>query len=197
MKEKAKMSAGLWYDANDAQLMRERGQAKHLCHLLNHQDPDDEAALAKLWKQLLPHRQNNVIILTPFLTDYGYHCFIDTDTFINHGAYFMDGAPITIGKRCQIGPECGLYTATHPLQSDQRSQGWEQALPIHIADDVWIGARVTVLAGVSIGQGSVIGAGSVVTKDIPPMTLAYGNPCRIIRLIDEATPHAKQLPHLK
>ena len=107
-------------------------------------------------------------------------------SFLNHGAYLMDGAAITIGKRCFLGPNCGLYTASHPLDPAQRALGLERALPITLEDDVWLGGHVVILQGVTVGAGSVIGAGSVVTRDIPPGVVAAGNPCRVLRPIAEA-----------
>lgn len=97
----------------------------------------------------------------------------------------MDGGGISIGEHCFFGPDLAIYTALHPLIAEERNKGLEKALPVVIEDDVWIGGRVTILPGVHIGKGAVIGAGSVVTKDIPPFTLAYGNPARCIRRIDE------------
>ena len=139
----------------------------------------------ELLKKLLPNREANVTVLSPFYTDYGYRCYIGEDTFINHNAYFMDGAKISIGSHCFIGPNCGMYTANHPLLASERNRGLEKASPIIIEDDVWIGADVTILPGVRIGKGSVIGAKSVVTKDIPSNVIAAGNPCQILRAITE------------
>lgn len=95
----------------------------------------------------------------------------------------LDGAPVTFGDNVFIAPNCGFYTAGHPLDVQQRNQGLEYAKPIHVGNNVWIGAHVSVLPGVTIGDNCVIGAGSVVTKDIPANSLAVGNPCRVIRSI--------------
>ena len=78
-----------------------------------------------------------------------------------------------------------MYTANHPVVAEERNMGLEQAKPITIGDHVWVGADVTILPGVTIGEGSVIGAKSVVTKDIPARVLAVGNPCRVLRPITE------------
>ena len=107
------------------------------------------------------------------------------NTFINHNAYLMDGAPIKIGSYCFIGPNCGMYTAAHPLLAEERNQGLEKAKPITIGNNVWIGADVTILPGVTIGDNTVIGAKSVITKDIPSNVIAVGNPCRVLREITE------------
>ena len=127
----------------------------------------------------------DVTILSPFYADYGRNCFIGGNTFINHNAYLMDGAPIKIGSWCFIGPNCCIYTGTHPLIAEERNLGLERALPVTVGDNVWIGADVTILPGVSIGNNSVIGAKSLVTKDVPDNVLALGNPCRVLRRITE------------
>ena len=96
----------------------------------------------------------------------------------------MDGARIIIGDHVFIGPYCGFYTATHPLEYKRRNQGLEKALPITIGNNCWLGANVSVMPGVTIGEGCVIGAGSVVTKDIPAYSLAAGVPCVVKRKIE-------------
>ena len=82
-----------------------------------------------------------------------------------------------------IGPGVHIYTATHPIEAEERRTGLESGKPVTIGDDVWIGGRVVVCPGVRIGAGSVIGTGSVVTRDIPPGVLAAGSPCKVIRRI--------------
>lgn len=186
MTEREKMEAGLWYDANfDEELCQEREKAEELCFQLNQTSPAHRNQREKLLEKLLPGKKDHVTILSPFYTDCGYNCQIGAGTFINHGAYFMDGGKISIGKNCMIGPNCGLYTASHPLAVKERNEGLEMAGPITIGDNVWIGADVTILPGVTIGEGSVIGAKSLVTKDIPPHVLAVGHPCKVLRDITE------------
>lgn len=186
MTEQEKMEKGLWYDANyDTKLLEERAQAEELYFSFNQTSPKEEEKREEILSRLLPHRGENTAILSPFYTDYGYNCLIGDETFINHNAYLMDGAKITIGKHCFIGPNCGMYTAIHPIFAEERNQGLEMARPIMIGDNVWIGADVTILPGVTIGEGCVIGAKSLVTKDIPAYVVAMGNPCRVVRPITE------------
>ena len=108
----------------------------------------------------------------------------------------MDCNKITIGSNVLIAPNVQLYTATHPIDLDERLAPVETedgiqrirrtyALPITIKDGCWIGGGVVILPGITIGYGSVIGAGSVVTKDIPANSLAVGNPCKVIRQINQ------------
>lgn len=184
MTEREKMEQGLWYDANyDPELVELRAQAEELCFLLNGTSPRMTDRRRELLGRLLPHMGLDVAILSPFLTDYGQNCRIGDHTFLNHNAYLMDCAPITIGSHCFIGPNCGMYTAIHPLTAPERDRGLERAAPITIGSHVWIGGDVTILPGVTIGDRAVIGAGSLVCRDIPPDVLAVGNPCRVVRPI--------------
>ncbi len=186
MTECEKMKKGFWYDANnDAELLELRENAEELCYSFNQTSPKMTEKKEKIMNALLPNRGKNTTILSPFYTDYGYNCFIGDNTFINHNAYLMDGAQIKIGSYCFIGPNCGMYTAVHPLIAEERNKGLEKAKPIIIGDNVWIGGDVTILPGVKIGANTVIGAKSVVTKDIPANVVAAGNPCRVLRKITE------------
>lgn len=186
MTEKEKMNQGLWYDANfDRDLLKERLEAENLCFEYNNIMPKYQKQKKAVLKKLIGHLGKDVTVISPFYADYGYRISIGDGSFLNHNVYLMDGGTITIGRNVFIGPNCGFYTANHPLNYEQRNNGLEQALPIVIEDNVWIGGDVTVLPGVTIGEGSVIGAKSLVTKDIPANSLAFGNPCRIIRKIDQ------------
>ena len=186
MTESEKMKLGLWYDANfDDELVQQRLIAEDLCFELNNTRPSKVEDRNAILNQLSPNLGNNCTILSPFMTDYGCYCSIGHDTFINHNTYLMDGGGITIGHHCFIGPNCGMYTAIHPMLAEERNQGLEKALPIVIGDNCWIGADVTILPGVTIGSNTIIGAKSVVTKDIPDHVLALGNPCRVLRPITE------------
>ena len=186
MTEKEKMLQGKWYDANfDQELLQKRLEAEELCFEFNQTRPKDIKKKNELLKKLLPHMQEECTILSPLYVDYGYYTSIGKSTFINHNAYLMDGGGISIGHHCFIGPNCGMYTAIHALDSKQRNDGIEKALPIKIGNNCWIGADVTILPGVCIGDNTVIGAKSVVTKDIPSNVVAVGNPCKVQRQITE------------
>ena len=187
MTEREKLERGLWYDANyDEDLCRERERANELAHRLNQASPGDAAARESLLRELLGHVGEHVEVLSPLYVDYGRNVSIGDWSFLNHGAYLMDGAPITIGSHVFVGPNLGAYTAQHPLVAEERNLGLERALPITIEDDVWIGGDVKIMPGVTIGRGSVIGAGSVVTRDIPAGVVAMGSPCHPVRPITEA-----------
>lgn len=187
MTEREKLERGLWYDANyDEELLRERERANELSYQFNQVRPGDTSLRTGLLRELLGHLGEHVEVLPPLYVDYGRNVSIGDWSFLNHGAYLMDGAPITIGSHVFVGPNLGAYTAQHPLVADERNLGLERALPITIEDDVWIGGDVKNMPGVTIGRGSVIGAGSVVTRDIPEGVVAMGSPCRPVRPITDA-----------
>ena len=183
MSAKGDMLAGKWYNANfDAELLRERSIVKDYCMEYNGSPMMDLGHRRDVLREILQNVEvEQVEILPPFLVDYGYNVLMGHGCFLNHGVYLMDCAKIKFGKKCFVGPNCGFYTALHPLVATDRNAGFEQAKPITIGDNVWIGGNVVVLPGVTIGNNSVIGAGSVVTKDIPAGVIAYGNPCKVIR----------------
>ena len=97
----------------------------------------------------------------------------------------LDCAEIRIGDDVQIGPSVQLLTAAHPLDAEQRRAGWEYAEPIVIGDGAWLGGGVIVCPGISIGSNTVVGAGSIVTRDLPAGVLAVGNPCRVVRELND------------
>ena len=190
MTEKEKMQQQMLYDANyDTELIRERQVAKDLCYQFNQLRPSDETNQQQILSQLLGKKSDNCCILAPFWCDYGYNIEVGKNFFANHNTVILDGAKVTFGDNVFIAPNCGFYTAGHPIDAERRNQGLEYAYPITVGDNVWIGAGVQVMPGVRIGSNVVIGGGSVVVKDIPDNVVAVGNPCRPIRPITEADKH--------
>ena len=184
MNEREKMLLGKWYDATDQELVKQRLNAKDLCFELNQIRPSNLEKRNSIINKLLGYQPDNLELLSPFTCDYGNNIVLGKNVFINSNCYFMDGAKITVGDNVFIGPSCGFYTANHPLDYQTRNQGIEQALPISIGNNVWLGGNVIVLPGVKIGDGCVIGAGSVVTKDIEANSVATGIPCNVIKKIE-------------
>lgn len=174
------------YDANsNAQLIAERLECKELCHDYNNIRPKNTRARADIIRRMLGSTGNDFLIEQPFYCDYGYNIHIGRNFYSNYNLVILDEAPVTFGDNVFIAPNCGFYTAGHPVSVSDRNRGLEFARPITVGNNVWIGAGVTVLPGVEIGDNSVIGAGSVVVKSIPPCCVAAGNPCRVIRTLNK------------
>ena len=185
MTEKEKMLQGLLYDASSEELTQERIAAKKLCFAYNQTPPSDETRQRELMRRLLGVAGERFAILAPFWCDYGWNITIGEDSFANHNTVILDCAKVTFGDHVFVAPNCGFYTAGHPLDTERRNQGLEYARPITVGDNVRIGAGVQVMPGVTIGSNVVIGGGSVVVKDIPDGVLAVGNPCRVVRILAE------------
>lgn len=182
--EKDKCRKGLLYDANnDKELLGERLRCKDLCHEYNSLRPSSLRERERIIRELLGKCGGNVVIEQPFHCDYGYNVEAGDNFFCNYNCVMLDEALIRFGDNVFVGPNCGFYTASHPLDAALRNRGLETAAPITVGDNVWFGAGVTVLPGVTIGRNCVIGAGSVVTHDIPDNAVAYGNPCEAARTI--------------
>ena len=179
--EKTKMLTGELYRATDPELVAERHRAQRLLARYNVTGADDTDDRRALLRELLGAVGDGADIQPRFACDYGYNIRIGHNAFINYNCVFLDCAPIEIGDDLQLGPAVQLYAATHPLERRLRNSGLELARPIRIGDGVWIGGGAIILPGVTIGDGSVIGAGSIVPRDLPPGSVAAGNPARIIR----------------
>ena len=180
------MLKGLLYDANyDEELIQARTRCKDLCFAFNQLMPSQSAEQAAILRKLLGKVGRQFCITAPFWCDYGSDIQIGENFYTNHNCIILDGAPVVFGDNVFIAPNCTFSTAGHPLDVEQRNEGLEYAYPITVGDNVWFGASVTVLPGVTIGSNTVIGAGSVVNRDIPSGVVAAGNPCRVLRTITE------------
>jgi len=179
------MRAGELYPGDDPELNRELDARQTLVSALNaipyERTEEREAALA----DLLAAVGEETFIRTPFYCDYGDGIRIGARSFVNFNCTMLDAAPVTVGDECLLASGVQLITATHPVDPAPRRAAWEQALPVTIADGVWLGAGALVCPGVSIGENTVVGAGAVVTRDLPAGVVAYGNPVRPAREIGE------------
>ena len=120
-----------------------------------------------------------------FHCDYGTNIRVGEKVFFNFNCVVLDVMEVKIGSNVLFGPAVQIYTAMHPMSAVERRTWLEYAKPVEIGSDVWVGGGAIICPGVKIGSGTVIGAGSVVTRDIPEGVFAAGNPCRVIRGLDE------------
>ena len=185
MTQKERMLAGLAYKAEDPELRKEYLENKKRVHEYNAHDPLDLKWLDRSAREILGGAGKNLTMCQPVHFDYGRHTYVGDNFFSNYNLCVLDVADVVIGDNVFIAPNVSIYTAGHPLHPDSRNSMYEYGIGITIGDNCWIGGSVTICPGVHIGAGCVIGAGSVVVKDIPPYSLAVGNPCRVVREITE------------
>lgn len=186
LSNKQKMLSGLAHQPYDTELAQLRLENKKRLFRYNTQIcPSEKEQRVELIKKILGKYKGEPHINAPFFCDYG--CFIEVgdNFFANYNCTMLDSGGITFGDNVMLAPNVSLYTVGHPLDADLRSQSWEQAQPIIIGNNVWIGGNAIILGGVTIGDNSVIGAGSVVNRDIPANSLVVGNPAKVIRQINE------------
>lgn len=190
MTEKEKMLAGELYDCGDPELLELWHLGKDLARKYNLLDSHDAQGKKEILKQLLGGMGDNLWITPPFYVDYGCNIFFGNNCEVNMNCTFLDDNKITIGDYALIAPGVQIYTAFHPTHyldrfGDSADSDFNfcktETAPVTIGNHVWIGGGAIIMPGVTIGDNVVIGAGSVVTKDIPDNTIAYGNPCRVVR----------------
>lgn len=186
MTQRERMKQGLVYDPADPDLMEEQAAAVALQNEYNATGPYDKEKRRELLKRMLAECGEHCHLEPPFYANWGgRHLHLKDNVYANFGLTCVDDADIYLGNNVMFGPHVVLTTANHTIDPELRKKGYQYARDIVIEDNVWIGANVTVLPGVRIGENSVIGAGSVVTRDIPANVVAMGIPCRVKRQISE------------
>lgn len=183
MTEREKMLAGELYLANDPELVEGRHRSRRLCHAFNAAPPDDDPGRLRLLHELFGALGPGGYIEPPFHCDYGSQIYVGARLYMNFDCVVLDCARVDIGDDVMFAPGVHVYTATHPLDPVERTSGREFARPVRIGSRVWLGGRVVVLPGVTIGDDTVVASGSVVTRDLPPRVLAAGQPARVLRPI--------------
>ena len=158
-------------------------RARLFCHQYNTLSPEENDKKRNILSALFGECSSMTFIEPTFYCDYGINIHTHGLCVINFNCVILDTSPVDIGENCFIAPNCVIACSGHPIDGEERSQGYLTSKPIHIGKDVWIGANSTICPGVIIGDDVVIGAGSVVTKDIPSHVVAFGNPCKVHRKI--------------
>ena len=201
MREEEKIFAGKLFCPGDPELKELKRKAHRLSQDYNRLYDDETAAREEILKELLGEIGEGSFLQGPITFHYGCHTKIGNHVFINFNFTVQDDGLVEIGDHCDFGPNVTIVTPCHPMLPDEREKfpdedGVEKRLcwakPVKIGNHCWFGANVVICPGVTIGDGCVIGAGSVVTRDIPPMSFAAGNPCRVIRLLTEEDSLRKQ-----
>lgn len=194
MTEKEKMHLGKLYDPSDDELRALSTKANALCLRYNVLPKTEYEKREQILDELVPSRGKNAYFQGPVYFDYGVFTSVGENFYANYNLTILDCCPVKIGNNVFIGPNCSLLTPMHGfLPSDRnlrrRENGelydLEYAKPITIGNDCWLCGNVVICGGVTVGEGCVIGAGSVVTRDLPPYSLAVGNPAKVVRKITE------------
>lgn len=194
---KQRLLGGYPYDNRDAELTRERVEARILLRKFNSTQPEEREVRKEILKDLLSPccRGNKVFIQPPFHADFGYNIVVGNNVELNFGCVILDCAKVTIGDNCLMAPNAQIYAAHHPIDAKHRRDDehyYKLSTPVTIGNNVWIGGQAVICPGVTIGDNSVIGAGSIVVKDVPANVVVAGNPARIIRHFEVKSDAEKQ-----
>lgn len=183
---KEKMHTGELYLPNDKEIMEDQTRRLDRLYDYNMTRPTEGAKREALLKEMLAEVGEGCYIEPPFHANLGGgHVHLGKYVYANFNLTMVDDTHIYVGDYTMIGPNVTVATAGHPILPELREKLYQYNMPVHIGRNCWIGAGAEILPGVTIGDNSVIGAGSVVTKDIPENVVAVGNPCRVLRKIDE------------
>ncbi|MHA2762570.1 sugar O-acetyltransferase [Vibrio harveyi] len=173
------------YFCNDEALAAMQTECLETLYDYNQTRPSEGEKRSNILNHLLASVGKNCYIEPPLRANWGCHTHLGDNVYANFNLTLVDDTHIYIGDHVMIGPNVTIATAGHPIDPELRRDIAQFNIPVHIGNNVWIGANSVVLPGVTIGENSVIGAGSVVTKDIPANVVAVGNPCRVLREIGE------------
>ena len=186
MTDYEKMHSGEIYNPSDDTIFEEQIKCLDRLYDFNATRPTELDKRSQMLKEMLAEVGENCYIEPPFHSNWGgKNVHLGKNVYFNFNATMVDDTHIYIGDYTMLGPNVVIATAGHPILPELREKALQYNLPVHIGRNCWLGAGVLVLPGVTIGDNTVIGAGSVVTKDIPANVVAVGNPCKVLREINE------------
>ena len=186
MENKDRMFTGDLYLPNDAAITEEQNACLELLYTFNQTRPSEQEKRNQLLKQMFAEIGKNCYIEPPFHANFGgKHVHFGKNIYANFNLTMVDDGHIYVGDYTMFAPGVIVATAGHPILPELRETVYQYNMPVHIGKNCWIGAGAIILPGVTIGDQVVVGAGSVVTKDLPSHVVAVGNPCRVIREINE------------
>ena len=185
MTTRERMQSGKLYFCTDEEIAKEQLECLEILYDYNHTRPSESQKREQILKNLLAEIGENCSIEPPLHANWGKYTHFGNNVYANFNLTLVDDTDIFVGDNVMFGPNVIIATAGHPVDPPLREKVAQFNIPVRIGKNVWIGAGAIVLPGVTIGDHSVIGAGSVVTKDIPPNVVAVGNPCRVLREIND------------
>lgn len=186
MENKDRMFTGDLYLPNDAAITEEQNTCLELLYTFNQTRPSEQEKRNQLLKQMFAEIGENCYIEPPFNANFGgKHVHFGKNVYANFNLTMVDDGHIYVGDYTMFAPGVIVATAGHPILPELRETVYQYNMPVHIGKNCWIGAGAIILPGVTIGDQVVVGAGSVVTKDLPSNVVAVGNPCRVVREVNE------------
>lgn len=186
MTNRDKMHTGDLYLPDDPAIEVEQKRYLDRLYDYNQTRPSEPAKQQEILRDLFADLGANCYVEPPFHANFGgHHVHFGDNVYANFNLTLVDDTHIYVGDHTMIGPNVTLATAGHPINPELRAQNYQYNMPIHIGRNCWLGAGVIVLPGITIGNDVVIGAGSVVTKDLPDGVVAVGDPCRVLREVNE------------
>ena len=186
MAMKDKLHTGELYLPGDEEIMADQLKRLDRLYDFNNTRPTELSKREEMLKEMLAEIGEGCYIEPPFHSNMGGgHIHFGKNIYCNFGVTMVDDTHIYVGDCTMFGPNVVVAPAGHPILPELREQGYQYNAPVHIGKNCWIGAGALIMPGITIGDNVVIGAGSVVTKDIPSNTVAVGNPCRVLRKIND------------
>lgn len=186
MTVKEKMHSGKLYLPSDEEIVKEQTMCLEKLYDYNATRPLEQEKRAALLKEMFAEIGEGCYIEPPLHSNFGgRHVHFGKNVYANFNLTLVDDTHIYVGDHTMIGPNVTIASAGHPILPELREKGYQFNMPVHIGKNCWIGAGVIIVPGINIGDNTVIGAGSIVTKDIPANSVAVGNPCRVIREIND------------
>ncbi len=186
MSMRDKLHTGELYLPNDDSIMVEQLQCLDRLYDFNMTRPSEMDKRNALLKEMFAEIGEECYIEPPFHANWGgHHVHFGRNIYANFNLTMVDDTHIYVGDYTMFGPNVTVATAGHPILPELRQQSYQYNMPVHIGKNCWIGAGALIMPGITIGDNVVVGAGSVVTKDLPSNVVAVGNPCKILREVNE------------
>lgn len=183
---KERLHTGEIYFPNDEEIMKEQIKKLDRLYDFNMTRPTELEKRGAMLKEMFAEIGEDCYIEPPLHSNFGgAHVHFGKNVYANFNLTLVDDTHIYVGDYTMIGPNVTIATAGHPILPELREKGYQFNMPVHIGKNCWIGAGAVILPGITIGDNVVVGAGSVVTKDLPSNVVAVGNPCKVLREVNE------------
>ena len=183
---KERLHTGEIYFPNDEEIMKEQIKKLDRLYDFNMTRPTELEKRGAMLKEMFAEIGEDCYIEPPLHSNFGGgHVHFGKNVYANFNLTLVDDTHIYVGDYTMIGPNVTIATAGHPILPELREKGYQFNMPVHIGKNCWIGAGAVILPGITIGDNVVVGAGSVVTKDLPSNVVAVGNPCKVLREVNE------------